>query len=331
MPKSYLSVHHLSFSYGNSVIPIINRFSCQFESGWTGIVGANGCGKTTLLKLLCGHLIPDTGTVGSVGVSVYCEQRTDFIPNGFSDFLESYNETALRLKSILGIQMDWLDRWETLSHGECKRAQIAVAMAQEQNLLAIDEPSNHLDRTARQAVYESLKQYRGIGLLVSHDRMLLDGICHHILLMDPPDLIKRIDLNADQLLYIPQEIDVQDTKDIIQRVHALTGEEKGRMMAIISRLGSDPVRVLDTELPSPGEVRKLMLASGIQKNSCLIIMDEPTNHMDLPSIQHVEHALNESHVALLLVSHDEQFLQKTVKSFWRIEKTVQNQYRLTVG
>ena len=71
-------------------------------------------------------------------------------------------------------------------------------------------------------------------------------------------------------------------------------------------------------------------ANGIQKNPALIMMDEPTNHMDLPSIESVESALIESGVALLLVSHDEVFLKRTVERYWCIENGKGNLYRVVL-
>ena len=499
MQKHFLSIHHVSFSYINSAVPIIDRFSGQFEPGWTGIVGANGSGKTTLLKLCTGLLNPVSGKISLPGPSVYCEQRTDEIPEGLPQFIRNFDPYSMEIKSLLCIEEDWAERWHTLSHGERKRAQVGLALFRQPEILALDEPTNHLDKEARQVLFHGLKKYRGIGLLVSHDRLLLDRLCHHILWMEPPRLILRqgnyssadrdiknekkhqqhqyqtarrqikklrsevkrrkqkaaeadkkrskkqiskkdhdakskidlarlsgkdgvegraqkrletqmnrlvekkqsihlqktspagiriegtqatgsyifhipadtvlvgqyplvfpdlfiqtgqriglagpngsgkstlvrylvshIPLASDRLIYIPQEINIKETRKIIEHVHALDSVSKGQMMSLVSRLGSDPVRILETELPSPGEVRKLILAAGIQKNPHLIIMDEPTNHMDLPSIQHVETALVECGVTLLLVSHDGMFLDRTVQQIWRIDKASESEYRLVL-
>ena len=112
----------------------------------------------------------------------------------------------------------------------------------------------------------------------------------------------------DKVIYIQQEIPIEKSKSIINRIHKYQDNKKGQIMTIISRLGSDPNHVLETIIPTPGEVRKLMLAEGIMMNPGLIIMDEPTNHMDLPSIECIENALKECSCAQLLVSHDFTFL-----------------------
>jgi ATPase subunit of ABC transporter with duplicated ATPase domains len=72
----------------------------------------------------------------------------------------------------------------------------------------------------------------------------------------------------------------------------LNHEDGGRIFTIISRLNSDPKRLLDCQLPSLGEVRKLMIAHALL-NSQVLIIDKPTNHMDLPSIKCVEKALQD--------------------------------------
>ena len=99
-------------------------------------------------------------------------------------------------------------------------------------------------------------------------------------------------------------------------------------MTIISRLGSEPNHILETTIPSPGEVRKLMLADGIMLNPGIIVMDEPTNHMDLESIECIEQALNECSCAQILVSHDIVFLKNTVNYFWSFEKIKNKEYKI---
>jgi macrolide transport system ATP-binding/permease protein len=501
MPRSFLSVHNLTFKYPSAVYPIIDNFSCQFETGWTGIVGANGSGKTTLLKLVSDRLQPGSGKLFPTSFAIYCEQRTDHLPQAFHEMMEDYSGEAFRIRDSLGIHQDWGNRWETLSHGERKRTQLAVALFREPDILAIDEPTNHLDRSTRQVLLEALKLYKGIGLLVSHDREFLDVLCTHTLFMQPgnfifrkgsysvthgnllheesfkahqvisvkrkmkklrseiqkrqrnaaladsrrskkklnrkdhdaktkmdlarlsgkdavegqikkrldmqlnrletarqaigwkkpppagiriesrtqstqnflfhlspleiplgerklqtPDLflkpgeriglvgpngagkstllaclIRKIGIKEEDLIFIPQEVDESATRQIIEEIRALSKGQLALLMTLISRLGSDPERVLESSIPSPGETRKLMLARGILKQPLLIIMDEPTNHMDLPSIEYVEQALNDCDCAMILVSHDMLFLTNLKAGFWRIEKKGDGMNRVVRG
>ena len=87
-------------------------------------------------------------------------------------------------------------------------------------------------------------------------------------------------------------------------------------MTIVSCLGSRPQRLLESAAPSPGEIRKLRLALGMAREPHVIVMDEPTNHMDLPSIECLEQALADCPCALVLVSHDKRFLDKLVRTRW---------------
>ena len=91
-------------------------------------------------------------------------------------------------------------------------------------------------------------------------------------------------------------------------------------MTVVACLGSDPERLLETDCPSPGELRKLLLARGVIRCPYLIVMDEPTNHLDLPSVKALEAALGSCDCAVVLVSHDPVFLNAVVKSHWTIEE-----------
>jgi ATPase subunit of ABC transporter with duplicated ATPase domains len=98
---------------------------------------------------------------------------------------------AGELRSRLGIREDWGGRWESLSHGERKRAQIAVALWIDPQCLCIDEPTNHVDSATRALLRRGLEAYRGIGLLVSHDRELLDLLCTRCLMMSAQGAVLR--------------------------------------------------------------------------------------------------------------------------------------------
>ncbi len=180
-----VAVRDLVFTHDRAQQPLFAGLTATFPSGFTGFVGANGCGKTTLLELLTGLRSPDAGEVCAPGVAVHCAQRTDAPPEGFAEFLAGEDAESWVLRGRLAIEADFAARWASLSHGERKRAQIAVALWRAPDLLAIDEPTNHVDGEARALLADALAAYRGVGVLVSHDRALLDALCGQCLWFEP--------------------------------------------------------------------------------------------------------------------------------------------------
>lgn len=484
----FLNLNHITLVYESATEALFEDIAFHAATGWSGVIGANGTGKTTLLKLATGLLAPIEGQINVPPNTVYCPQRTDHIPIKFNELLSANTKSAHLAKSQLGIDADWIDRWNTLSHGERKRAQIAVALWLEPDVLAIDEPTNHVDAQARDVIAQALHSYKGIGLLVSHDRELLDSLCYQCIFIDPPEvmtrpggytqaiqaieqeqqsikkqyvlkksalkklrkevtrrkveaqksqtkrskkglakkdhdarekknraivtgkdavagklqkqlsgrlsqaskefqnikpkkdqtlgiwlpgsissrnyllhlspdslslggqkqlhypellikptdrigitgangtgkstliryIIDKINAPIENITYIPQEIPLERSQEILSEALALPSEKLGHLMTIVSRLGSLPQRLLESTEPSPGEFRKLLLALGMTSKPHIIIMDEPTNHIDLPSIECLEQALSECPIALVLVSHDKYFLDKLTEIRWNI-------------
>lgn len=179
-----LYAQNISFTYDDAVVPALEGVTASFPRGWTGIVGDNGSGKSTLLKLLCGIMAPDEGSIIPQVTGEYCMQSTERPPNTLEDFACNYSSRAISLRLNLGIDDDWLWRFETLSHGERKRVQIACALQDDPAVLALDEPTNHLDAQTRAIIFTTLERYSGIGLLVSHDRQLLDDLVEQCLFME---------------------------------------------------------------------------------------------------------------------------------------------------
>ncbi len=171
-----VALRDISFTHSGSPEPLLSKLSLHLPPGFTAVVGPNGAGKSTLLQLACGLLRPASGRLEGVRDARYCAQRTDTAPVELHDFVNDWRKDAARLRSRLAIDYDWPERWPGLSHGERKRAQIGVALWSQPDLLAVDEPSNHLDAPGRQLLLDCLADYDGVGLLVSHDRELLDAL-----------------------------------------------------------------------------------------------------------------------------------------------------------
>ncbi len=185
----FLQFDNVAFSYPGMAEPLV---TAHFPEGaWTGIVGANGAGKTTLLKLAAGVLAPTEGHIRQIGSARYAVQRTDAPPDDWLAFMDSWDPPAIDARALLGVEPEWADRWDTLSHGERKRAQIAAALWRRPDVLALDEPTNHLDAHAKGVLLAALKSFHGVGLLVSHDRDFLDELCSQCLFIFPPRIVMR--------------------------------------------------------------------------------------------------------------------------------------------
>ena len=166
MRSKFLILNNISFRYGSSPDAILNDITLQFPAGWTGIVGANGSGKTTLLKLASKQLEPANGSVKSSGVNYYCEQRTDNKPFCYDEFASCFDKQSYKMQNLLNVDLAWFSRWDTLSHGERKRCQIATALFINPDILVIDEPTNHIDAECKEVLIKSLETFNGIGRTV---------------------------------------------------------------------------------------------------------------------------------------------------------------------
>ena len=488
MSTEFCAASNLSFSHPGQITTLFSDLSFTLPRGWCGIVGANGSGKTTLARLLLGELAPASGSVNAPASRHHCRQEVAEVPEALLDLLSVAEADAHRMIESLAVGYDWPYRWETLSHGERKRAQLAAALYLQPDLLVLDEPTNHLDIDAVRMIRTALSTYHGIGILISHDRALLDQLCERCLFIDsgsvtlrpggftqglaeadreresilrdrqnarreltrlkreanrrkteaaasesrvskrnlaPHDsdgrgrinlarvsgkdavagkLLKQMDqrierasqridasrvsreaklgvtigaqaarrdllfrleageiamgertitipeltmaptdrvalmgpngagkstlvraivsrLMTDRYLFLPQELPEQTIFGLTAKLAALDPAPKGALISAVTRLGSDPERVLETARPSPGEARKLMIAFGLTEGVELIVLDEPTNHMDLPSIRCIEEALASCGAALLLVTHDEEFARRLATVTWRISET----------
>ena len=116
----------------------------------------------------------------------------------------------------------------------------------------------------------------------------------------------------EHVLYLPQELERDRVERLASELRALDEEQRGRVLSVFSALGSDPERLLarraaDAAFVSPGEARKLALASGLGRHAWALVLDEPTNHLDLPTIERLERALEAYPGCIVLVTHDDAF------------------------
>jgi ATPase subunit of ABC transporter with duplicated ATPase domains len=122
------------------------------------------------------------------------------------------------------------------------------------------------------------------------------------------------------VFYLPQELTGAESKGALTQLFEEEEASRGEILSRFSMLGSNPGSILQSALPSPGEVRKLLIARAVFHNPAFIIMDEPTNHLDLKSVLLLEKMLQECRCALLLVSHDVVFLSALTEKEWAISR-----------
>ena len=493
-----LEAHGVGVAWAASV-PVMRDVSFVLGPGFYGLVGANGAGKTTLLRVLAGELAPHEGSVRlrpTDGRIVHCPQTVDEPGPDVFELASTHDGIAAELKGRLALEEEALERWPTLSPGERKRWQIGAALAREPDVLLLDEPTNHLDASARDRLLVALGRFRGIGVIVSHDRAVLERLPRAILRvhdgavtmhpgrwsdaraaweaarreqeeahaqakatvraverrldtahrdqeatarslgarsrmkgkndhdarsmgrkvvagwadaragrtvqivrneleraesrvptvrrdatvggkifagyerapqpvlfhLDAPELRagdhvvlrdvritigreERVRVTGDngagkttllsaiiaamrrddRVLFLPQELSPPAVARLVADLRASSDEERGRVLSVFSALGSDPERILarrdeDQAALSPGEARKLSLASGLGRHAWALVLDEPTNHLDLPTIERLEHALAGYPGCVLLVTHDDAFARAVTTRAIHVER-----------
>ena len=185
-----ISAEHLSINFGSRQLLDDVDFYLN-EGDKTGVIGINGTGKSTFLKVLAGKLQPDGGTIArkpNLQVSVLAqnpdmrdeltvlEQVFASMPTEFRQ-LNEYE--AKRMLTQLGLA-DTDRRIGTLSGGERRRAALCAALIHPADVLVLDEPTNHLDTEMVQWLEDWLKKFRGGLVMVTHDRYFLERVVNHI-------------------------------------------------------------------------------------------------------------------------------------------------------
>ncbi len=168
------------------------------------VVGPNGCGKTTLLKVLAGLESPDTGRVVWLGGSAYTYYNEVFEGLDLQDTVShSVNVAGLafraprrhvhRFLSLLRFSdMDMRQRIGTLSGGERARVALAQCLLSGANAILLDEPTNHLDLTSTQVMERALIHFPGAVVVVSHDRFFIDKVATRMLVFAGEGSVQEI-------------------------------------------------------------------------------------------------------------------------------------------
>ncbi len=189
-----LEVNGVSKAYGDKLLYENLTFSLP-PAGIVGIIGPNGCGKTTLFRLIMGIEQPDSGTfeVGeTVKLGYIDQQHAEIDPEKSVYEMISGGNENLQVGGRLVNSRAYISRFNftgtdqqkkvgVLSGGERNRLHLALTLKSEANVLLLDEPTNDIDVNTMRALEEGLENFAGCAVIISHDRWFLDRICTHIL------------------------------------------------------------------------------------------------------------------------------------------------------
>jgi ABC transport system ATP-binding/permease protein len=230
--KLIAELDNITKSYGGKVL--INGFSTRILRGdRIGLLGPNGIGKTTLLKLILGEIEPDSGTIHrgtNLNVAYFDQMRAqldeeatlaDTISPG-SDFVEIGNER----KHVISYLEDFLfppqrsrSPVKSLSGGERNRLLLARLFARPTNVLVLDEPTNDLDIDTLELLESLLQDYSGTLFLVSHDREFLENTVTQVIAFEGNGILDEFGGGYDDWLRFSQQKEAEKTieKKVVQQ------------------------------------------------------------------------------------------------------------------
>ena len=190
--KSRFIIEARNISYSIQQKNLIKNFNIQIQKGEKiGVIGPNGSGKTSLVKLLIGELKPDVGSIRrgkSLDITYFDQHRVDLnishslkenlVPQG-GDYVFLPNQemhVGAYLKQFMFDPRSMNDKVSTLSGGERNRLLLATKLIKPGNLLVLDEPTNDLDMDSLEMLLDYLYNYRGTVIIISHDRDFLEKL-----------------------------------------------------------------------------------------------------------------------------------------------------------
>ncbi|OVE80430.1 hypothetical protein BVY02_00160 [bacterium J17] len=197
--KQLVELEGVSKSYGE--LKIVSELSVKLLSGsaW-GILGDNGVGKSTLVKLITKEIAADSGRIrhaNNLSISYFSQlgdEQSDTSNIYLKDFLSDSSDSVVFGEETIHVA-SWAGRFHfgfeqlnqpfsTLSGGERARARLARLMLEKPDLLVLDEPTNDLDIDLIELLEDSLKKFEGVLVLVSHDRFMIENVCESFIGFD---------------------------------------------------------------------------------------------------------------------------------------------------
>ena len=235
------------FKENNKTLSILNGFNLRIKRGdRIGIIGPNGTGKTTFLRLILNELKADKGSIKinkNIEFSYFDQNRSDLkpkdtlkdvmVPNG-----GDYIEVRGKMRHVYGYLKDFmfdpsiiLERVSSLSGGQKNRLKLAKVLANPKSCLILDEPTNDLDMETLDMLGEILISYKGTLLLVSHDRDFLDQTVTKILSFEGDGVVEEtIGGYSDYLSFKNSKL-TQNSK--------IKNEEKNNKFKVIAKSGEN--------------------------------------------------------------------------------------------
>jgi len=244
--KRVLEASNIRKCFGNRVL--FEKSSFYVNRGErVGIFGPNGCGKTTLIKAVLGQepiegslFLSPSVNIGYISQDIFDLERDERALDLLSQVSREEQGKIRTMLANLGLNEMLLNKpLKCLSAGERTRLKLANLLTREYELLILDEPTNHLDLYTMEQLEETLKQYEGTILLITHDRYMLEKICNKLLVFDNNQIFR---FESGLVDYLKKE----SIQDNVARDDGLTREEarmiiETRITEVLGRLsGLEP-------------------------------------------------------------------------------------------
>ena len=249
-----VSVENLSVSYEEK--RLFNDINFNIKRGERiFLLGANGCGKTSLFKAILG-LIEHTGSVklgSNINIGYYDQHQSDLDPDKtiFDEVYDAYpDKTITEIRNACAAFLfygeDVFKQISSLSGGEKARVSLIKLMMSGSNFLMLDEPTNHLDISSKEALENSFAKYTGTMFIVSHDRFFINRLADKIFYMDYTGVTEYLG-NYDYYLSKKTEVSAETVKAEKTNSYKQEKEERARIRKLQNSLKKTEEKIEETE------------------------------------------------------------------------------------